>query len=384
MARAAYAADPLRTRGRVFEEAEHPLRSPFQRDRDRIVHSTAFRRLEYKTQVFVNHVGDHYRTRLTHSLEVAQITRTLARALEVDEDLAEAIALAHDLGHSPFGHAGEAALDDCLRAHGGFDHNVQTLRVLTRLEQRYASFDGLNLCFETLEGVIKHNGPLEGAAPPFVVEVAEALGLALGGQASIEAQLAAIADDVAYTNHDLDDGLRAAMLDVSELRDLPVVGEALREVEARYGELEPGRLVHETVRRVMDRMVTDLVATTRGRLEHAAPSSLAAVRDRPEPLVAFSPPMRDAVLAIKAFLRERLYRHYKVNRMTAKAKRVVVELYTALSEDPSCLPPRWRAVAAGPKTGRTAAAVRDYIAGMTDRFALDEHARLIRLDDVRP
>jgi dGTPase len=384
MARAAYAADPRDTRGRAFAEPEHPLRSPFQRDRDRIVHCTAFRRLEYKTQVFVNHVGDHYRTRLTHSLEVAQITRTLARALDVDEDLAEAIALAHDLGHSPFGHAGEAALDACLRAHGGFDHNVQTLRVLTRLEQRYASFDGLNLCFETLEGVIKHNGPLEGAAPPFVVEVAEALGLPLGGQASIEAQLAAIADDVAYTNHDLDDGLRARMLLVDELRGLPVVGEALVEVERLHGVLEPGRLVHETVRRVMDRMVTDLVTTTRARLEHAAPSSLAAVRDRPEPLVAFSPSMGDAVRAIKAFLRERLYRHYKVNRMTAKAKRVVVELYTALAEDPSCLPPRWRARADRPGAARTAAAVRDYIAGMTDRFALDEHARLIRLDDVRP
>ncbi|TVQ33796.1 MAG: deoxyguanosinetriphosphate triphosphohydrolase [Geminicoccaceae bacterium] len=384
MALAVYAAAPAHSRGRLFAEPEHPLRTAFQRDRDRIVHSTAFRRLEYKTQVFVNHVGDHYRTRLTHSLEVAQIARTLARALAVDEDLAEAIALAHDLGHSPFGHAGEAALDACLAGDGGFDHNVQTLRVLTRLEQRYAAFDGLNLTFETLEGVIKHNGPLDPTAPPLLVELAAQLDLPLAGQASLEAQVAAIADDVAYANHDLDDGLRAGMLDVAELRRLPLVGAALDDVERRHGGLEAERLVHETVRRVMDRMVTDLVLTSRTALLAAAPTSPDDVRRHGAALVGFSPAMRDAVDAIKAFLRQHLYRHYKVNRMTAKAKRVVVELFEAFVADPSCLPPRWAARTDGPGGARTRATVRDYIAGMTDRFALDEHARLIRLDDVRP
>jgi len=377
-----FACRPETSRGRHLVEPEHPLRSPFQRDRDRIIHSTAFRRLEYKTQVFVNHVGDHYRTRLTHSLEVAQIARTLARGLGVDEDLAEAIALAHDLGHSPFGHAGEEALDARLEGHGGFDHNVQTLRVVTRLEQRYAAFDGLNLTFETLEGLVKHNGPARRPPPP-VAEIAAERGIALAGFAPVEAQLAALADDVAYVNHDLDDGLRAGLLAFEELRALPVVGDAAGEVAARFAELEPRRRVHETVRRVMDAMVRDLAATSRARLDALGPRGVAAVRGADAAVVAFSPPMRDAVAAVKAFLRQRLYRHYKVNRMTAKATRVVDELFAAFTRDPACLPPRWHARCDGTDGARTIAAVRDYIAGMTDRFALDEHARLTRLDDVR-
>jgi len=379
---AEFACSPETSRGRRLDEPEHPLRSPYQRDRDRIIHSTAFRRLEYKTQVFVNHVGDHYRTRLTHSLEVAQIARTLARALGVDEDLAEAIALAHDLGHSPFGHAGEEALDACLEGRGGFDHNVQTLRVITRLEQRYAAFDGLNLTFETLEGLIKHNGPVA-EPPPLVAAIAAERRIALAGFAPLEAQLAALADDVAYVNHDLDDGLRAGLLALDDLLALPVVGEAARAVTARFGELDTRRRVHETVRRVMDAMVTDLAATSGARLRALAPRDVDAVRGAGEPVAAFSPAMRDAVFEVKAFLRERLYRHYKVNRMTAKAKRVVGELFAAFTGDPACLPPHWHAGCDGPHGSRTVAAVRDYIAGMTDRFALDEHARLTRLDDVR-
>jgi dGTPase len=363
-------------------ETEHALRSPYQRDRDRIIHSTAFRRLEYKTQVFVNHVGDHYRTRLTHSLEVAQIARTLARALAVDEDLAEAIALAHDLGHSPFGHAGEEALDACLEGHGGFDHNVQTLRVITRLEQRYAAFDGLNLTFETVEGLIKHNGPVH-APPPFFAEIARERGIDLEGVAPVEAQLAALADDVAYVAHDLDDGLRAGLLAFDELLALPIVGEAAREVERAYDELETRRRVHETVRRVMDVLVTDLATTSRQRIAALGPGDVDAVRRARAAVAAFSPAGRDGVDAVKAFLRERLYRHYKVNRMTAKAQRVVGELFTAFVRAPGCLPPRWQARCDGADGPRTIAAVRDYIAGMTDRFALDEHARLTRLDDVR-
>ena len=377
-----FACRPDRSRGRRLAEAEHALRSPYQRDRDRIIHSTAFRRLEYKTQVFVNHVGDHFRTRLTHSLEVAQIARTLARALHVDEDLAEAIALAHDLGHSPFGHAGEEALDACLEGRGGFDHNVQTLRVVTRLEQRYAAFDGLNLTFETVEGLLKHNGAVA-SPPPFIAELAAELAIALTGHAPVEAQLAALADDVAYVNHDLDDGLRAGLLAFDDLGELPVVGAAAHEVARACGELEPRRRVHETVRRVMDAMVSDLAATARARLEELAPADVDAVRGAAVPVVAFSPAMRAAVEEVKAFLRRRLYRHYKVNRMTAKAKRVVGELFGAFTADPACLPPRWQSRCDGAEGHRTSAAARDYIAGMTDRFALDEHARLTRLDDVR-
>jgi dGTPase len=354
------------------------MRTAYQRDRDRIVHCTAFRRLEYKTQVFANFAGDHFRTRLTHSLEVAQIARTLARALGADEDLAEAVALAHDLGHSPFGHAGEQGLQEALATFGGFDHNLQSFRILTRLERRYALFDGLNLCLETLEGVVKHNGPLV-APPRLIAEHPLARAVDLAAQAPLEAQVAAIADDVAYCNHDLDDGLRAGFFALDELRELPAVGELLGEVDARHPGLEWSRRKHETIRRLIDRMVTDLLGEARRRIARHAPESPDEVRACPEPLVAFSADLAPAVSALREFLRLRLYRHYKVNRMTLKARRVVRELVEGLLAAPECLPEKWRAAAAGPGARATAEVVRDYIAGMTDRYALDEHDRLFKL-----
>lgn len=380
--RAVYACHPEASVGRLVAEPDGPFRTPFQRDRDRILHSMAFRRLEYKTQVFTNFEGDHFRTRLTHSLEVAQIARTLARVLEVDEDLAEAVALAHDLGHSPFGHAGEAALDAELQTIGGFDHNLQALRVVTALERRYAAFDGLNLTGETLEGVLKHNGPVAELPPlPALRELARRIDLA--AQAPLEAQLAALADDVAYCAHDLDDGLRAGLFALDELAPLPVVGAALAAVDAAHPGLEPARRQHEVIRRVIDAMVTDIVGETRTRLAATAPCSVAEVRRAGRPLAAFAPAMAAGVEAIRAFLRERMYRHYKVNRMTLKARGIVRELVRTLLAAPDCLPDGWRELAAGPQTRRTAETVRDYIAGMTDRYALDEHDRLFRLGPYR-
>lgn len=378
MSRAPYASVAERGLGRVVPEPDSAVRTAFQRDRDRIVHCTAFRRLEYKTQVFANFAGDHFRTRLTHSLEVAQIARTLTRALGGDEDLAEAVALAHDLGHSPFGHAGESALAETLAAFGGFDHNLQSFRILTRLERRYAGFDGLNLTLETLEGVVKHNGPLE-APPRPIAEHPLGRAVDLAAQAPIEAQAAAVADDVAYCNHDLDDGLRAGFFALDELRALPLVGELLAEVDARHPGLEWSRRTHETIRRLIDRMVGDLLAEARRRIARHAPASAAAVRACPEPLLAFSTELASAVAALREFLHLRLYRHYKVNRMTLRARRVVRELVEGFLAAPECLPDKWRAAAAGPGSRATAEVVRDYIAGMTDRYALDEHDRLFKL-----
>jgi len=375
---APYAVPPGVTRGRLVTEPESEGRGPFQRDRDRIVHSTAFRRLKHKTQVFVAHEGDHYRTRLTHSLEVAQIARSVARRLRLNEDLAEALALAHDLGHPPFGHAGEEALNAAMAGFGGFDHNAQALRVVTLLERRYGGFDGLNLTWETLEGIAKHNGPVASPAP-FVAALAERIGLDLAGHASAEAQVAALADDVAYTNHDLDDGLRAGMFALAELRALPLVGEAIAEAEAAWPGIARERLHHETIRRLINRMVGDLVAETSRRLADAAPSDADAIRRLGAPVVAFSAAGEAANRAIKAFLFARMYRHFRVNRMTLKARRVVRELFDALLAEPSCLPAEWQDGAAGPGEARTAAQVADYIAGMTDRFALDEHRRLFDL-----
>jgi dGTPase len=376
---AAHACHPERSRGRRFVEPASPLRSPFQRDRDRIVHSTAFRRLEYKTQVFVNHEGDHFRTRLTHTLEVAQIARTAARALALDEDLAEAVALAHDLGHSPFGHAGEEALDEVLQPFGGFDHNAQTLRVITRLERRYAAFDGLNLTFETLEGVVKHNGPLGPLVPPYVALYSAAHDLELGGFPGAEAQVAALADDIAYTNHDLDDGVRAGLFTVADLADLPLVGSTFGGIAARWPGIEQPRLVHEGLRRLIDAMVVDLVEETELRVGDAGPRDVAEVRAAGRPLVAFSEDMARALQALRDFLHVHMYSHYRVKRMALKARRVVKELFAAFMAQPDCLPPAWQARAAGPGEPETAQAIADYIAGMTDRFALDEHDRLFNL-----
>jgi len=363
---------------RAAPEPEHPFRSPFQRDRDRILHSTAFRRLQYKTQVFVHFEGDHYRTRLTHTLEVAQIARTLARALGVDEDLAEAVALAHDLGHPPFGHAGERALDEAARAFGGFDHNLQTFRIVTELECRYAGFPGLNLTAATLEGIVKHNGPITSDVPAPVRDHPLFGELRVELQAPLEAQIAALCDDLAYCSHDLDDGLRAGLLVPRELFDVSLAGEAAREVWATYGELPRERFAHETVRRVIDRLVRDLFAETERRIARWKPDSADAVRALPEPLAAFPAPTARALGELRAFLHERVYRHYKVLRATHRARRVVRELFETLLAAPECLPDGWRGRAGEPGSARTAAVVRDYIAGMTDRYAAREHRQLCR------
>ena len=384
---AAFACRPEESRGRDFAEPESPTRTCFQRDRDRIVHAGAFRRLKYKTQVFVYHEGDYYRTRLTHSIEVAQIARSISRALALNEDLAEAVALAHDFGHTCFGHAGEDALNQAMAPYGGFDHNEQTFRILTLLECRYADFDGLNLTWETLEGIVKHNGPLigpgagpaarEGETVPATVAAycRERCDLELHTFASAEAQVAALSDDIAYNNHDIDDGLRARLFSLDDLRDLPLVGPVLAEVEARYPALDEGRRIHETIRRVIDLMVTDLLDETRRRIAAARPDSAAAVRNLPAPLVAFSEEMRQNDRALRSFLFARMYRHYKVNRMTSKARRVVRELFDHYLARPDCLPDEWQEQARDLPEAARARLVADYIAGMTDRYALDEYAK---------
>jgi dGTPase len=378
---APYASNPEMSRGRLHPEPEHAIRSPFQRDRDRIIHSTAFRRLTHKTQVFVYHEGDHYRTRLTHSLEVAQIARTVSRALGLDEDLAETVALAHDLGHTPFGHAGEEALNAEMADFGGFSHNDQTLRILTRLERRYAEFDGLNLTWEALEGTVKHNGPLLGLAidrpvPPTIAEYDRLYPLGLDTFAGAEAQVAALADDIAYNNHDIDDGLRAGLFAVADLAEVPLVGPVFRSVAEHYPGIEEPRLIHESIRRVIDHMVGDLIAETRLRLADTGVQSAAAVRALKTPVVAFSAEMRRNDRALKDFLFERMYRHYRVNRMSSKARRVIHDLFGLYLAEPECLPGEWRSLAAGPDDPQTARVAADYLAGMTDRYALDEHHRL--------
>ncbi len=374
--RAPYASDPAQSRGRLHAETESPTRSLFQRDRDRIIHCAAFRRLKHKTQVFVFHEGDHYRTRLTHSLEVAQIARSISRNLDLEEDLAEALALGHDLGHTPFGHAGERALDEVMAPYGGFDHNAQTLRILTRLEQRYAEFDGLNLTWESLEGVVKHNGPL---APPLPVAIRQYNGehdLELDTWPGPEAQIAALSDDIAYNNHDLDDGLRAGLFEVEDLKDVPLAGPALREVLAAYPDLERGRLIHETVRRMINAMVNDLMAETERRLIAANPRSVDDLRALGAPVAAFSDDMQAHDKALKEFLFSHMYRHDKVNRMTQRAHNIVQTLFSYYLEAPARLPEEWRARALARETMGRARVVADYIAGMTDRFAIGEYDRI--------
>jgi len=383
-----YASRPQDSRGRLVAEPESATRTPHQRDRDRIIHSTAFRRLKYKTQVFVYHEGDHYRTRLTHSLEVAQIARSIGRALGLNEDLAEAVALAHDLGHTPFGHAGEEALDEALARFGGFDHNEQTFRAVTLLERRYAAFDGLNLTWECLEGVAKHNGPLRGPraaarnrpVPRSIADYsAERQDLELETWPGIEAQVAALADDIAYNNHDIDDGLRAGLFGVEDLAAVPLVGPVFAAVAADHPGLETARLIHESVRRLIDLMVSDLIDETRRRLAAARPATAAELRRLDGAVVGFSDPMRENDRALKRFLFARMYRHPRVNRMSGKARRVVGELFDLYLAEPDCLPDEWRAQCDAAATPRTARIVADYIAGMTDRYALQEHRRLFDL-----
>ena len=372
---AAYAVSPATARGRLHHEPEAETRSPWQRDRDRIIHSSAFRKLQYKTQVFVAHEGDHFRTRLTHSIEVAQIARSIARALGVDEDLTEALALAHDLGHPPFGHAGEDALNAVMKPFGGFDHNAQSLRIVTLLESRYAGWDGLNLTWETLEGLVKHNGPLRHPVA-YIADYNDRHRLDLHTQPSAEAQVAAIADDVAYHSHDLDDGLRARLFAVEDLRHLPLVGESLAAARMSSLDVPPPRLRHETLRRVINAMVTDLINESSKRLAKLAPDGPDAIRRHKQRVISFSPAMADANQAIKDFLFARMYRHWRVNRMSAKARRLTEELFRLLHADPSLLPDDWRARAGEGGVQRSAAIVCDYVAGMTDRYAMDEHKRL--------
>nr|WP_294527741.1 deoxyguanosinetriphosphate triphosphohydrolase [uncultured Rhodopila sp.] len=372
---ARYAVSPATARGRLHHEPEAETRSPWQRDRDRIIHSSAFRKLQYKTQVFVNHEGDFYRTRLTHSIEVAQIARSIARALGLDEDLTEALALAHDLGHPPFGHAGEDALNLSMKPFGGFDHNAQSLKVVTLLESRYAGWDGLNLTWETLEGLVKHNGPLR-TPSAYIVDYNHQHELDLHTQPSAEAQIAAMADDVAYHSHDLDDGLRARLFTVDDLKHLPIVGEALAAARLSSLDVPPPRLRHETLRRVINALVNDMIAETGARLAELDPDGPDAIRRSKQRVVAFSPAMADANQAIKDFLFARMYRHWKVNRMTAKARRLTEELFRLLHTAPTLLPDDWRSRAGEAGTQRAAVTVADYVAGMTDRYAMDEHRRL--------
>lgn len=380
---APFATRPAHSRGRFHPEAESATRTCYQRDRDRIIHSAAFRRLKHKTQVFVQHEGDYYRTRLTHSLEVAQIARSVARVLAIDEDLAEALALAHDLGHTPFGHAGEEALNAATAGFGGFDHNAHALRLVTELEHRYADFDGLNLTWETLEGLVKHNGPLARPAGELSAPIAEfdaRWPLDLGSWCSLEAQLAAQADDIAYINHDIDDGLRASLFSVDDLASAPLVGPQVGAIVARYGALELGRLIGEIVRRLMSVLIGDLIAQTRQHLATALPRSALDVRARGQPIVILSPPMHRELAALKAFLFAHMYRHPRVTGPMETAKRVVSDLFDVLTNDPALLPATWNAACGEPGDAQTAGTVRDYIAGMTDRFALQEHRRLFHIE----
>ncbi|NHO32412.1 dGTP triphosphohydrolase [Acetobacter fallax] len=405
MTTAPYAIHARPTRGRLHQEAESPTRSPWQRDRDRVIHSSGFRRLQYKTQVFINHEGDFFRTRLTHSLEVAQIARSMARNLAVDEDITEAIALAHDLGHTPFGHAGEDALSLAMESWGGFSHNTQALRQVTILERRYLQFDGLNLTWETLEGLAKHNGPVDNP-DGWLRDYDAAHPLDLHTFASVEAQLAALADDIAYHGHDLDDGVKSGLLALDDLTSVPIVGTALKEARSlarhlpprsnpAYGAGETGeppaegsvaipaleqRLRHETVRRVINVLATDVLTQTKRNLLKLDPHSADDVRHADRPMVAFSPKIADANAAIREFLFAKLYRHWKVNRMTHKAKHVVAELFSTLGSSPGLLPDGWRdqALAATDEPARRRV-VADYLASMTDRFAMEEHRRLTDL-----
>ncbi|PZF75220.1 deoxyguanosinetriphosphate triphosphohydrolase [Aestuariivirga litoralis] len=383
---APYSSLPEETRGRVHPEEGLDFRSAFARDRDRIIHSQAFRRLKHKTQVFVYHEGDHYRTRLTHTIEVAQVARSIARALGLDEDLTEALALGHDLGHTPFGHAGERELDKLMKPWGGFDHNAQSLRILTKLEKRYARFDGLNLTWETLEGLVKHNGPLvnaegdpvgryrEHGLPEAIVEYAAGHDLELASYASAEAQVAAISDDIAYNAHDIDDGLRAGLFGLIDLGDVPLAGEALAQVLKLYPNLEHDRIVHETVRRVMSSMVNDIITQCNKNNAENNFRNVAGVRRLGRPFVAFSTAMDARNRALQSFLNERMYRHDRVEEIMARARRVVHDLFTAYMNDPKLLPPGWQD--AQPRQ------VCDFIAGMTDRYALDQHKRLFDLDPL--
>jgi dGTPase len=386
--RSAYGCDPDRSRGRLFDEPPSRTRSPFRRDCDRVIHSTAFRRLKHKTQVFVFHEGDHYRTRLTHTLEVAQIARALARQLGLDEDLTETLALAHDLGHPPFGHAGERALDACLHDHGGFDHNAQTLRVVTSLEHRYPEFEGLNLTWESLEGIVKHNGPLtarDGSAlgryrehgiPYAISDYMATYDLELASFASLEAQVAAIADDIAYDAHDIDDGLRAGLFRVDDLKEMPLTASMIADIDAHYPELDDIRRGAELVRELISYLIGAVVTEAGRRLQIAQPGSVEDVRNCGESLIAFSPPVAQAETEIKAFLKLRMYRHARVMRVMRDAEAIVADLFARYQKAPGDLPAEWLPPKGAESEIDRGRRIGNFIAGMTDRFALTEHQRL--------
>jgi dGTPase len=386
--RASYACDPDHSRGRLFAEPPSKTSSPFRRDCDRVIHSTAFRRLKHKTQVFVFHEGDHYRTRLTHSLEVAQIARALARQLGLDEDLTETLALAHDLGHPPFGHAGERALDKCLQAHGGFDHNAQTLRVVTSLEHRYPEFDGLNLTWESLEGIVKHNGPLtepsgapagryrESGIPVGIADFNRKYDLELWSYASLEAQVAAFADDIAYDAHDIDDGLRAGLFAVDDLKVMPLTADIIADIGKDYPNLDDDRRGAELGRELISYMIGAVVSEAGQRLDAAKPQSAHDVRHHTQPLIAFPAAVAAEEAEIKAFLKQRMYRHTRVMRVMGEAEQILFDLFARYQRSPGDLPAEW--IEGTERETETARARRigNFIAGMTDRFALTEHQRL--------
>jgi dGTPase len=367
-----YAAGAVPSRGRQFAEPVCPTRSEFQRDRDRVIHSSSFRRLIHKTQVFVFHEGDHYRTRLTHSLEVAQVARTIARQLRLDEDLAEALALAHDLGHSPFGHAGERALNRVMAEHGGFDHNAQSLRVVTTLERKYTAFNGLNLSWETLEGLAKHNGPVPTGEPlrKVLANVERWRSLELDTFASAEAQVAALADDIAYLSHDVDDGLRAKLLHVGDLAAVPLVG------QASQGGGDPQRETYEINRRMITAMIADCVSDSRRRLRALAPTSPDAIRQAASPVIGFSPQMTRDIAALRAFLFANVYHHPKVMGIMGRAEALLIDLFACYMADPATLPTQWQAVSAGLAPRQNARLIADFVSGQTDRYAIDEYRRL--------
>jgi len=384
---APFAVRAEETRGRLFDEPESATRTPFQRDRDRVIHAVAFRRLKHKTQVFVYHEGDHFRTRLTHSLEVAQIARTLARTLKLDEDLAELTALAHDLGHPPFGHTGEDALKAAMADYDGFDHNAQTLRILTKLERRHAEFEGLNLAWESLEGVVKHNGPLVGPEakplPAAIAEYAERHDLELHTWPSLEAQVAAVSDDIAYNNHDVDDGLRAGLFSLEEAAEVPLIGEAIARARAKFPRVDEDLLIAEAVSDLIGVMVADVAAETRRRLEALAPDSAADVRAAGRATADFSDALKPSLQALRGFLLQRMYRHYKVNRARSQARRMVRALFELFFDEPETLPPEWGGPAREADAPRRARIVCDYLAGMTDRYAVREYERLFGVENWR-
>ncbi|MFQ5437196.1 MAG: deoxyguanosinetriphosphate triphosphohydrolase [Paracoccaceae bacterium] len=374
---AQYACDPASSRGRFHHEAESMHRSGFQRDRDRIIHSSAFRRLKHKTQVFVEHEGDYFRTRLTHSIEVGQVARTIAGVLRLNLDLTEAVALAHDLGHTPFGHTGEDALAACMAPFGGFDHNAQAIKIVTMLERHYADFNGLNLTWETLEGLAKHNGPVTGEVPVALAEYDAKHDLELESFASLEAQVAAISDDIAYNNHDLDDGLRAGLFHEDQIRELPVIGVCYDAVDEKWPGLDFIRRRHEAMRRVFGAMVEDVINESRRLIANADPDSVADVRGAGRQLLRFSPAMSDDLEVIRAFFFKHMYRHWKVRRTRRKAAIIVREMFGIFMGDPGMLPDGWQKWATCGDEVQRARVIADYIAGMTDRFAIEEYSKLI-------